>query len=83
VSPEASFEAENITEAETGVFYIEVEDNTLPLLDHEELKNDISIKGALFRELLPLLESKDEQERKRASMALKYALAALSGSDIL
>jgi DNA repair exonuclease SbcCD nuclease subunit len=83
VSPEASFEAENITEAETGVFYIEVEDNTLPLLDHEELKNDISIKGALVRELLPLLESRDEQERKCASMALKYALAALSGSDIL
>jgi hypothetical protein len=59
-----------------------VENCTLPLLDFGELENDISIKGAVFRELLPRLESDDENERKIASMALKYALAALSGDEI-
>ena len=82
VSPDASFEAESITAEEVGVFYLETEDVTSPLLDYGELENDISIKGAVFRELLPRLESDDEAERKTASMALKYALAALEGNEI-
>jgi hypothetical protein len=83
VSPDASFDAENIEASEIGVFYLETEDNSLPLLDYDELKNDISIKGAVFRELLSKLESKDEQERKVASLALRYALAALAGDEIV
>ena len=82
VAPDASFEEKSITESDAGVFYIEVENCTLPLLDFGELENDISIKGAVFRELLPKLESDDEAERKIASMALKYALAALEGNEI-
>ena len=82
VAPDADFEEDSITENDAGVFYIEVENCTLPLLDFGELENDISIKGAVFRELLPKLESEDERERKIASMALKYALAALEGNEI-
>ena len=82
VSPDADFDEKHITAEDAGVFYIEVENCTLPLLDFGELENDISIKGAVFRELLPRLESDDENERKIASMALKYALAALSGDEI-
>ena len=59
-----------------------MENHTLPLLDYGELENDISIRGAVFRELLPGLESDDEAERKTAALALKYALAALSGNEI-
>ena len=76
------FDEKSITAEEIGVFYIEVENCTLPLLDFGELENDISIKGAVFRELLPRLESDDEGERKIAAMALKYALAALAGDEI-
>lgn len=83
VSPQASFDAESITAEEAGVFYLEAEDRTLPLLDYDELMNDITIKGALFRELLPRLESGDEQEKRVASLALKYALAALAGDDVM
>ncbi len=82
VAPGIDFDEKSITAEETGVFYIEVENCTLPLLDFGELENDITIKGAVFRELLPRLESDDESERKIASMALKYALAALEGSEI-
>lgn len=83
VAPTARFETDKIDPSELGLFYIEISDNTLPLLDYEELKNDISIKGALFRELLPRLQSDDEKERKIASMALKYGLSALTGADII
>ena len=82
VAPDADFNEKSITAQDVGVFYIEVENCTLPLLDFGELENDISIKGAVFRELLPRLESDDEKERKTASMALKYALAALAGDEI-
>ncbi len=82
VAPDADFDEKSITAEDAGVFYIEVENCTLPLLDFGELENDISIKGAVFRELLPRLESDDENERKIASMALKYALAALEGNEI-
>ena len=50
---------------------------------YEELKNDISIRGAFFRELLPLLESENEEERRTAADALKYGLAALDGNDVI
>ena len=82
VSPDAAFGASGIDAEEAGVFYLEAEDATSPLLDYDELKSDISIKGAVFRELLPALESEDEGERKLASMALKYALAALEGNEL-
>ena len=54
-----------------------------PLLDYDELMNDISIRGAFFRELLPKLNSDDEEERKTAAAALRYGLSALEGNDIV
>lgn len=83
ISPEADISAEKIRENDIGVFYLEIKDKSLPLLSYENLKSDLSVKGALFRELLPKLESDDEEERKLASQALRYGLAALSGSDVV
>ena len=53
------------------------------MLSADVLRDDLSIKGAFYRELLPKLESDDPEERRAASMALKYGLAALSGSDVV
>ncbi len=81
ISPEMNVLSKK-TEAEAfGVFFLEFEDATAPLLDYENLKNDISIRGAFFRELLPLLESDDEEKRRTAAQALRYGLAALDGND--
>ena len=77
----ADIRADKITADDIGVFYLEIRDCSAPLLDYEELKNDISIRGAFFRELLPQLESEDDMVRARASKALHYGLAALSGDD--
>lgn len=79
----ADIRADKITAEDIGVYYLEVRDCSAPLLDYEELKNDISIRGAFFRELLPQLESEDDAVRARASKALHYGLAALSGDDIV
>lgn len=83
VSPDVNLHTENITETDVGVFYLEIKDKTLPLYSYEILESDLSLKGALFRELLPKLKSDDENERELAKRALKYGLAALSGSDII
>jgi DNA repair exonuclease SbcCD nuclease subunit len=83
ISPETKIDADRLDAKTLGVYFLETEDATLPLLDYENLKNDISIRGAFFRELLPLLESENEEERRTAAQALRYGLAALDGNDIV
>ena len=58
-------------------------DETSLLLDEESLSRDLSIKGEIYRTLLPKLNSDDARERDVASRALRYALSALSGENIL
>ena len=82
VSPEAAFSAQKLSAGALGLYYLEIRDETVPLLDTETLKNDISIRGAFFRELLPLLEGEDEEKRRLAAAALRYGLAALDGDDV-
>ena len=81
VSPMARINADALTADMFGLFYLEVKNDTSPLLDEAALMNDISIRGALFRELLPKLKSEDERERRIASAALRYGLAALEGEE--
>lgn len=56
---------------------MQIKNDTTANFDLEYLERDISIRGEIYRELLPLLNSADEQERAKASMALKFAFAAL------
>lgn len=83
VSPEATFSPEKLSDQMLGVYYLEVRNESVPLLNYDELKNDISIRGAFFRELLPRLESEDAEERRLAADALRYGLAALDGNDVV
>ena len=82
ISPEIALYPYKLDAASVGIFYLEVEDASVPLLNCEELKNDISVRGAFFRELLPMLQSENEDERRTAADALRYGLAALDGNDI-
>ena len=83
ISPETTLHPKKLDAASMGLFYLEVEDASVPLLNYDELKNDISVKGAFFRELLPLLQSENEEERRTAADALRYGLAALDGNDVV
>lgn len=61
------------------LFYLKIDDNTLPDIDAAALEHDITITGALYRELKPSLESDDPRTREIGLRALRYALSALSG----
>ncbi|MCQ2435393.1 MAG: metallophosphoesterase [Clostridia bacterium] len=83
VSEEFALDARKLTAQTFGVYYLEYYDKTMPTLNYKDLLNDISIRGAFFRELWPKMKSEDEKERRTAIEAFRYGMAALSGSDIV
>ncbi len=62
--------------------YLEIEDSTLPVLDGKYLEKDVTIRGEIYRTLLPTLTSADAEDRKKAILALKIALAAIDSNNI-
>ncbi|MBR6743676.1 MAG: DNA repair exonuclease [Clostridia bacterium] len=82
ISPETVLFPQKLEASSLGLFYLEVVDDSVPLLNCEALKNDISIRGAFFREMLPALQSEDEATRRKAVAALRYGLAALDGRPL-
>lgn len=65
-----------------GLYSFEVVDHTMPLYGTEGLKRDMSVKGEIFRQLLPMLKSDNEEERLIAARALREGLAALENREI-
>ncbi len=65
-----------------GLYSLEIIDKTMPLFGTEKLGRDMTVKGEVYRRLLPLLESKDEEERLVAARAFREALAALENREI-
>lgn len=61
---------------------LQIRDNTSASYDLDHLRGDMTVRGEVYRTLLPLLESDDEQERKKASLALRFALAALDKREL-
>ena len=61
---------------------IDFVDRTLPTLNTELLERDMSVRGELYRTLLPRLSSPDLDERIAAAEALRTGLAALESRDI-
>ena len=65
-----------------GLYCFELCDRTVPLYGTEMLRRDMSMKGELFRTLLPHLEGADEEQRIVAARALREGLAALENRNI-
>ena len=65
-----------------GLYSFEMIDKTMPLYGTEKLNRDMTVKGEVYRRLLPLLESEDEEERLVAANAFREALAALENREI-
>ena len=61
------------------LFALELRDHTSPTYDGEILMRDITLRGALYRTLLPELNSADEEVRRTAADALRYGLTVLDG----
>lgn len=56
---------------------LQVKNETSANFDLDYLDGDMTIRGEIYRSLLPMINSSDENERAKASLALKFALAAL------
>ena len=65
-----------------GLYTFDIIDKTMPLYGTESLKKDMTVKGEIFRKLLPMLESTDEEERLLAARAFREGLAALESREI-
>ena len=65
-----------------GLSLLKIKDMTTPMPDGEHLAGDVSLRGEIYRTLLPKLESTDADERKHASEALRLALLAIDGANI-
>ena len=65
-----------------GIEACEVTDETVPLLDRDELERDPGLRGAFYRKLRPLIDSADPEDRRRAELALKFGLRAMNGGDV-
>ena len=65
-----------------GLYSFEMKDKTLPLHNTQSFKRDMSVKGELYRQLLPMLESANEEERLLAARAFREGLAALENREI-
>ncbi len=65
-----------------GLYYFDMIDKTVPLYGTEKYKRDMSVAGELYRHLLPMLESDNEDERLVAARAFRVGLAALEKRDI-
>ena len=72
----------NLDSEAFGLYSFDMIDKTLPLFGTEALKRDMSVKGELFRNLLPMLESESEDDRLVAARAFRVGLAALESRDI-
>ena len=73
--------AEELCE-DTGLEYLEIEDSTLPIFDGKYLEKDVTVRGEVYRTLLPSLTSADAEVRKKATLALKIALSAIDGNNV-
>ena len=65
-----------------GLYSFEMKDKTIPLYGTDSFKRDMSVKGELYRQLLPMLQSEDEEERLLGARAFREGLAALENREI-
>ena len=69
-------------QAESDLTLLEGQNLTIPVSDGAFLKNDITIRGALYRALYPKLTDDDPVVRRRAAKALQIGLCAIDGRAI-
>ena len=71
-----------LEKSDTELFELKIKDLTTPVPDNEYLKNDPSLRGEFYRNLLPSLTSEDIATRKLASEALYLGLCAIDGINV-
>ncbi len=83
IPQELIIDKDSLEDEVPGLFLLKITDATSPDVNFAALENDMTIRGALYRQLRPSLESEDSREREIGIRALRYALSALSGENIV
>ena len=65
------------------IFALKIEDETVPMLDADELRRDPTVRGEFFRLLEPALIGDDAEARALAADALRMGLCALAGEAVV
>ena len=65
-----------------SLYHLDIVDRTVPTLNAEAFERDMSVRGELYRTLLPRLNTMNLQERIAVAQALRAGLAALESRDI-
>ena len=71
-----------LLEANDTVSELKIKDVTTPLPDGASLISDPTLRGEIYRALLPKLSGSDAEERKLAAEALRLALCAIDGTAL-
>ena len=66
-----------------SLYSLEITDGTLPLMDGGALAEDMTVRGELYRTLLPMMQNGSPEERRTAASALRIGLRALDGRPFL
>ena len=83
VDAEYAPNAQRICKEISGLYSLEIKDETIPAFDEEALAEVINVRGEFCRTLLKTIREGTEEERKTATLALRIGLAALDGKPIL
>lgn len=65
-----------------GLYFFDLVDKTMPLYGTDHFLREMTAEGEVFRQMLPLLKSENEEERLVHARALRVALLALAGKEI-
>ena len=71
-----------VNAAKGGLYHIELKDKTYPKIDFSSLAQDSTLRGEIYRTLLPQLESESSDDRRVAVRALRVALLAVDGREL-
>ena len=66
-----------------GLYSLSVYDDTMPLAGCAALADDMTVRGELYRTLLPMMRNGSDDERRTAADALRIGLRALDGRSFL
>lgn len=83
IAPHVSLPLTTLTRLCQGeLAHLELRDRTIPVFDTAYLEADMTLRGAFYRELLPLLAEGTPRERQVAAEALRAGLAAIDNRAI-
>lgn len=83
VSPALPVDTHVLEERISGLFSVEILDETVPAISARDYENDRTVRGEFYRILAQKIENGSPQERRVAAMALRYGLSAVSGENII